>query len=72
MLPIWFIEYVHRLDMILMEKIEKFTTLRGNVNYISREAFHVFRKKPFANSIIWLFWGGGGGGGGVGGGGIKL
>ena len=46
-----------------MEKIEKFTTLRGNVNYISREAFHVFRKKPFANSIIWLFffWGGGGG-----------
>ena len=56
--------------MILMEKIEKFTTLRGNVNYISREAFHVFRKKPFANSIIWLFFGGGGGGleGGV----IKL
>ena len=50
--------------MILMEKIEKFTTLRGNVNYISREAFHVFRKKPFANSIIWLFLGGGGGGGG--------
>ena len=48
--------------MILMEKIEKFTTLRGNVNYISREAFHVFRKKPFANSIIWLFFGGGGGG----------
>ena len=71
MLPIWFIEYVHRLDMILMEKIEKFTTLRGNVNYISREAFHVFRKKPFANSIIWLFLGGGRGGG-LEGGVIKL
>lgn len=46
-------EYVHRLDMILMEKIEKFTTLREKVSQFKQQLFEEekasknVRKLPF-------------------------
>jgi len=46
-------EYVHRLDMILMEKIDKFTTLREKVSQFKQQLFEEekasknIRKLPF-------------------------